>query len=104
MAIKSKTEILENIKAILGDNTDDNSLAIIEDINDTIDDYENKTKDETKWKEKYEQNDKEWREKYRDRFYKGTKIKEEPIDDDEIFEEEEKPKKLTYENLFTEEK
>ena len=102
MAIRTKEEILNSIKAVIGDNTDDNSLALIEDINDTIDDFTTKTADSTNWKQKYEDNDKEWRNKYKERFYIGSSKKEEPIDDEEL-DVEEKPKVLTYDNLFTEE-
>lgn len=103
MAIRTKEEILNSIKEIIGDNTDDNSLALIEDINDTYDDFTTRTNDSTNWKQKYEDNDKEWRNKYKERFYKGSTKKEEPIDDEELDVEDEKPKILTYENLFTEE-
>ena len=72
MAIRTKSEMLDKIKEIIGENTDDNSLAVIEDINDTFDDFETKMKDTTDWKKKYEDNDKDWRNKYKERFYKGT--------------------------------
>lgn len=69
MAIKTREEILNSISSIIGENTDDNSIELIEDITDTLTDFENKTKDNTNWKEKYENNDKEWRERYKQRFY-----------------------------------
>lgn len=74
--IKTKDEILKAIKDRIGDDTSDETIAFLEDITDTLNDYDNKTKDNTDWKTKYEENDKEWRNKYRDRFFNGD-VKEE---------------------------
>lgn len=69
MAIVSKAELMDKLKLKFGDAADDDTLAIIEDISDTIDDYEAKTKDNSDWKTKYTELDETWRKKYRDRFY-----------------------------------
>ena len=51
MAIKTKEELLSSIKTVLGDNTDDNTLSLFEDISDTYDDISNKAKGDGKdWK------------------------------------------------------
>jgi len=99
MAVKTKDEILNSIKTIIGENTDDNVLTVLEDVSDTFDDYSDKVKDTTDWKKKYEDNDAEWRQKYKDRFY-GVVGEE---DDD--FEEKPKPdnKPKTFEDLFKKE-
>ena len=89
MAVLTKDELLTSLKWILQDNTSDDALKILEDASDTITDLEEKTKDSTKWKEKFEQNDKEWRTKYRDRFFKKP--------------DDEKPKKREFSDLFKEE-
>ena len=102
MAVLKKDELLASLKGILGDNSTDEALKFLEDASDTITDYEERTKDSTKWKEKYEQNDKEWRTKYRERFFAKSDDKAEPDEGDE---DDEKPKKLEYSDLFkTEEK
>lgn len=102
MSIKTKEEILNKIRDLIGEDTSDESLAFVEDVSDTIDDYETKTKDGTDWKEKYETNDKEWRKKYRDRFFNSPAKDEEtdghPLEDTE----EEANSKLTYDKLFKE--
>lgn len=67
--VKGKDELLNQIKEIVGDNTDDSTLNFLTDITDTIDDYETRVNDQTDWKTKYEQNDAEWRQKYKDRFF-----------------------------------
>lgn len=94
MAVKTKAEILELVKARIGDDTSDEALSIIEDVNDTLDDYETRIADSGDWKARYEQNDAEWRKKYKDRFFTPT---EEP---EEIDEPEEVEEKRTFEDLF----
>ena len=94
MAIKSKAEILELVKARIGDDTSDEALAIIEDVTDTLDDYETRIADSGDWKARYEQNDAEWRKKYKERFFAPT---EEP---EEIDEPEDVEEKRTFEDLF----
>jgi len=65
-------EIMEQVKGIIGENTDDASLKFLEDLSDTINDYEDKVKgDGEDWKKKFEDNDKEWRQKYQERFFSG---------------------------------
>ena len=93
--IRNGEELLGMIKGVIGEDTSDESLQLIEDVSDTINDYEDRAKED--WKAKYEANDKAWREKYRDRFFNG-KPESEPEDEPE----DERPKRLTYENLFKE--
>lgn len=94
--IRTKEEILKKMKEKFGEDTDDTVLEIIEDVSDTISDYEGKITDKTDWKSKYEENDKAWRQKYRDRFFNGGTQDEEKDDD------REKDKPLTFESLFEE--
>lgn len=91
MAILTREEYLQRLNNMIGDDTSDDSLSLIEDMTDTYDNLVNENT--TNWKEKYENNDKEWREKYRKRFFSGKP------EEDEI-EEIEKPKVLTFEDLF----
>lgn len=97
MAIRTREEILNSVRERLGDDTSDATLALVEDITDTITDYENKANNGgTNWKQKYEENDEAWRKKYRDRFYSGGSGE----DDNEP---DPPPKKnYTFENLFKE--
>lgn len=71
MAVKSRDDLLKAVADRFGDDTSDETIAMIEDITDTINDYEEKTKDSTDWKKKYEENDEAWRKKYKDRFFQG---------------------------------
>lgn len=97
MAVKTREEILESVRTRVGDQTDDETIAFIEDISDTLNDLETKAKgDGTDWKAKYEENDAEWRKKYTERFYSSEPEPnpEPPKEDDTI-----KPK--TFAELFT---
>lgn len=70
MAVKTREEILESFKTRLGENPDDDSIAFLEDVTDTLDDFEKRANgDGTDWKSKYEENDANWRKKYADRFF-----------------------------------
>ena len=51
MAIKTKEELLASLKQTFGDNTDDATLSLIEDVTDTYDDLNSKAKPDGKdWK------------------------------------------------------
>lgn len=96
MAVRNISEIMESVRARFENDNDDNTLALVEDITDTLNDYENRTKETTDWKKKYEDNDSQWRTKYKDRFFTGgTEEENEPEIDDT-----DKPKSYKYEDLF----
>ena len=88
----SKEELLEKVKAYVGDRTDDETISLIEDISDSME----VTYDE-KWKEKYEELDNQWREKYIARFSEPSMVKDDVIEPepletntfDDLFEEKE---------------
>lgn len=91
MAVKSKEDLIASIKAVIGEDTTDESLTLLEDVSDTFSSLEKN--DDIDWKTKYEENDRDWRKKYRDRFL-GE------VDEDKFVEEEER-KPMTYADLFT---
>lgn len=86
MAKRTFAELVEQIKTYTGERDDDETLNLMEDINDTLN-------NETDWQAKYNENDKAWRAKYKQRFETGTT--DEP---DEPDEPEEKP--MTFDQLF----
>ena len=97
MAVKTREEIIEELKARVGEQTDDETIAFLEDITDTFSDLETKAKgDGTDWKSKYEENDAEWRKKYTERFYSSdpNPYQEPPKPDDT-------PTPKTFAELFT---
>ncbi len=87
--IKSIDEIINGVTSALGDNTDDNTLGLLEDITDTFGSLQPNGED---WESKYKENDTMWREKYRDRFM-GKGVDPEP-------QPEPTPTKRTFEDLF----
>lgn len=98
MAVRTKDELLEIIKGRIGDDSSDETISFLEDITDTLSDYEEKATNSYNedWKTKYEKNDKMWREKYRERFFsKEVEKEDEDFSDDEV-------KSLSYDDLFEE--
>ena len=90
---KSKEEILDSLRVLLGDNTSDEALTLIEDVTDTL---EEPTVD---WEAKYKENDASWRQRYRDRFF-GAPAAEDPAPEPE---DKPAPEIKTFEDLFTKE-
>ena len=74
--------LLEELRNVIGDRTDDDALALIERVSElesqSIDDLKNKI---TELEGQMEQLDKDWRKRYRDRFYEGEKKDEEQIEE-----------------------
>ena len=93
MAVLNKEDLLNTIKNLVGEDTSDETLSAIENINDTIDNYETNLSED--WKSKYEENDSMWRAKYKERFFSG-----EPTPKRNKDEEEKRSKRLTFEDLF----
>ena len=70
MAIRTREEILAGLRDIMGDDgNSDSGLALLDDISDTLSDYEKRTKDSTDWEQKYKENDETWRQRYHERFF-----------------------------------
>lgn len=81
MAVRTRAEIMDMVKTLVGDDTSDESLNTIGDISDTLEDLEKRSNgDGTDWKKKYEENDAEWRQKYKDRFFNTETAKDEKSD------------------------
>lgn len=97
MAVRTRQELLDSVREIIGDSTDDNVLSVLEDLTDTIDDYESRS-DVEDWKTKYEQNDAEWRNRYKERFFSSEVDTQEEVSD---IDEEEEEQITSYEDLFS---
>jgi 2-phospho-L-lactate transferase/gluconeogenesis factor (CofD/UPF0052 family) len=96
--VKTKDEIMEEIRAYIGDRADDQTIALVENISDTIDDYAA----HGDYDEKLMAVEAEWRRKYIDRFMNGsenkTDVEVEKTEDDEKVKAEE----IKIEDLYTE--
>lgn len=93
--IKTKDEIIASIKTRIGEDNSDEAISLLEDVSDTLNDYEDRVSDQTDWKQKYEDNDNQWRSRYKERFMTSS-AQEEPDTEDE--EETTAPKR--FEDLF----
>ena len=100
MAVRTREEILSQIKSKFADDTSDDVIALMEDVTDTLTELETKAGGDGKdWKAEAERIDKEWREKYISRFSGGSSNEDdvnEPNDD--------KPKSYSFDQLFEEER
>ena len=94
MAIKTIEELMGAVRARVGEDTSDEAIAFVEDVSDTLASLSSAED----WKKKYEENDAEWRKRYQDRFFNPDK----PNDPEP--EPEPEPKKLTFDELFKEDK
>lgn len=99
MAVRTREEILEAIRSRIGEDTSDESISLLEDITDTMEDYETRVADKTDWKNKYDELDTTWRRKYIERFSgkSGEDIKNEQ---EEQIKDDNEPR--TFDELFTE--
>jgi len=74
--------LLEELRNVIGDRTDDDALALIERVSELesqgIDDLKNKI---TELEDQMKQLDEDWRKRYRDRFYEGEEKDEEQIEE-----------------------
>lgn len=100
MAIRTIDEIMESIRTRIGEDTSDETLSFVEDVQDTLNNYSSLASDTTNWKKKYEDNDKEWRQKYRERFFNPKA--DEGVDNEPAKDDEDEPAVLTFEKLFKE--
>lgn len=103
MAVRTRDEIMNAIKARLGDDTSDDALSIIEDVNDTFSDYETRSGED--WKSKYDELDANWRKRYRDRFFQTPGDKDtnkDDVVDDNAEDLQDEGKEKSFDDLFDE--
>ena len=105
--IRTKDELITIVKDALGDNiTSDKGIALLEDINDTFADSKGGSTKELEDKiaeleKEKEELDKTWRDKYVARFESGTPSpKNEDDPNNETDEDDDKPEKEKFEDLF----
>lgn len=96
--VKTKDEIMEEIRAYIGDRSDDQTIALIENISDTIDDYAA----HGDYDEKLMAVEAEWRRKYIDRFMTGGEKKNDAEVEKTEDEEKDKSEEIKIEDLYTE--
>ena len=96
--VKSKEEIIASLKSIIGEDSSDEAITLLEDVTDTLSvDNSAITAELEEMKQKYTDLDNEWRKRYRDRFYGDVDTSE-----DDVLRDALKPQALTYDSLFEE--
>ena len=92
--------LLEELRKVIGDRTDDDALALIERVSElesqSVDDLKNKI---TELEGQMKQLDEDWRKRYRDRFYEGEEKDEEQIEEAGS---EEEAESVSIDDLFEE--
>lgn len=97
--VKTKEEMLAEIKAYIGDRTDDETVSLVENVTDTLSDMEKNGNAEARVKEVEDM----WRAKYMERFFDGDKEKQNiEVKEDEETEEKDKSEEITIDDLYTE--
>lgn len=97
MAVVNKDTIMARLRENFNDNDSDDVLGLLEDVTDTLNDYQSRLEENGDWKERYEQNDREWRQKYKDRFFNNDP---EPDPEPEPDKDTEQATPTTFEELF----
>lgn len=97
MAVVNKDTIMERLRENFNDNDSDDVLGLLEDVTDTLNDYQSRLEENGDWKERYEQNDREWRQKYKDRFFNNDP---EPDPEPDPDKDPEQATPTTFEELF----
>lgn len=97
--VKTKEEMLAEIKAYIGDRTDDETVSLVENVTDTLSDMEKNGNAEARVKKVEDM----WRAKYMERFFDGDKEKKNiEVEEDEETEEKDKSEEITIDDLYTE--
>lgn len=97
--IKTKEEMLAEIKSYIGDRTDDETVSLVENVTDTLSDMEKNGNAEARVKEVEDM----WRSKYMERFFDGDKEKKNiEVEEYEETEEKDKSEEITIDDLYTE--
>lgn len=99
MAVVNKDTIMERLRENFNDNDSDDVLGLLEDLTDTLNDYQSRLEENGDWKERYEQNDREWRQKYKDRFFNNDP-EPDPEPEPEPDKDPEQATPTTFEELF----
>lgn len=76
MAVKTSTELMDMIRTRIGEDHSDEALAMLEDMTDSLADYDRRIAESGDWERKYNENDENWRKRYRERFENAPAVQE----------------------------
>lgn len=88
--IKSRDELLAELKEKFGADNSEEFVEILENVSDTFNDLSTRLENSGDWEQKYKELDEEWRRKYADRFLSSNENEimnppeDEPEDNDKV--------------------
>lgn len=101
MAILSKDEYFTRLTGYIGDSNSDEDISFFEDMTDTFNEMEKKSKgDGVDWEQKAKDIDAAWRKKYTSRFFRGDSGEYSPDDGGCGQTREKSPDEITFDDLF----
>lgn len=72
MAVLSRDDYFTRLQTVLGSDTSDEGIALLEDMTDTYNDLEQRANgDGVDWEQRYRELDESWKKKYSHRFFSG---------------------------------
>lgn len=100
MAIRTYDEIMDRIRSVIGERSDDDALSLIEDVSDTLTAQTREGVPQEDVERQLRELDESWRQRYRDRFFSGEDTELEQLTEskaedrdmitiDELFEDKE---------------
>ena len=81
--ILSREDLLSAVRNIFGEDSTDEQISFIENLSDTVSDFEDRITSSGDWKTKYEENDANWRKRYTERFVNPTTTRNAIIEEQE---------------------
>lgn len=81
--IISREELISAARNFFGEDSTDEQISFIENLSDTVSDFEERITTSGDWKTKYEENDANWRKRYTERFVNPNTTREKIIEGQE---------------------
>jgi hypothetical protein len=81
--ILTREELVSAVRNIFGEDSTDEQISFIENLSDTVSDFEERITTSGDWKTKYEENDANWRKRYTERFVNPNTTREKIIEGQE---------------------
>lgn len=81
--ILTREELVSAVRNIFGEDSTDEQISFIENLSDTVSDFEERITTSGDWKTKYEENDANWRKRYTERFVNPNTTREKIIEEQE---------------------
>lgn len=105
MAVLTRDDYFNRLHERIGDDTSDEAISFLEDLTDTYNDLETKSKGNGEdWEKKYHDLDESWKKRYRHRFFTGGGTSVPDMSTNGVVEDEYNAETITVNDLFTEKK